>query len=58
MKQYIEQNKERFYEELFSLLRIPSISRTARRSAQRRMSSLCSALAIIEGMRRSEKSSS
>lgn len=26
MKEYIEQNKERFYEELFSLLRIPSIS--------------------------------
>lgn len=26
MKQYIEQNKERFFEELFSLLRIPSIS--------------------------------
>ena len=26
MKTYIEQNKERFFEELFSLLRIPSIS--------------------------------
>ena len=26
MKQYIEQNKDRFYEELFSLLRIPSVS--------------------------------
>ena len=26
MKQYIEQNKERFFEELFSILRIPSIS--------------------------------
>lgn len=26
MKEYIEQNKERFYEELFSILRIPSIS--------------------------------
>ena len=26
MKQYIEENKERFFEELFSLLRIPSIS--------------------------------
>ena len=26
MKQYIEQNKDRFFEELFSLLRIPSIS--------------------------------
>ena len=26
MKQYIEQNKERFFEELFSLMRIPSIS--------------------------------
>ena len=26
MKQYIEQNKERFYDELFSILRIPSIS--------------------------------
>ena len=26
MKEYIEKNKERFYEELFSLLRIPSVS--------------------------------
>ena len=26
MKRYIEENKERFFEELFSLLRIPSIS--------------------------------
>ena len=26
MKQYIEQNKDRFFEELFSILRIPSIS--------------------------------
>ena len=26
MKQYIEQNKDRFFEELFSLLRLPSIS--------------------------------
>ena len=26
MKQYIETNKERFFEELFSLLRIPSVS--------------------------------
>lgn len=26
MKKYIEQNKERFFEELFSLLRIPSVS--------------------------------
>ena len=26
MKQYIEQNKDRFLEELFSLIRIPSIS--------------------------------
>ena len=29
MKQYIEENKERFFEELFSLLRIPSISAKA-----------------------------
>ena len=29
MKEYIEQNKERFFEELFSLLRIPSISAKA-----------------------------
>ncbi|MBO4670384.1 MAG: dipeptidase [Bacteroidales bacterium] len=29
MKQYIEQNKERFFEELFSLLRIPSVSAKA-----------------------------
>ena len=29
MRDYIEQNKERFYEELFSLLRIPSISAKA-----------------------------
>ena len=26
MKAYIDQNRERFFEELFSLLRIPSIS--------------------------------
>ena len=26
MKQYIEDNQERFFEELFSILRIPSIS--------------------------------
>ena len=26
MKQYIEANKERFFEELFSILRIPSVS--------------------------------
>ena len=26
MKQYIETHKERFFEELFSLLRIPSVS--------------------------------
>ena len=26
MKQYIEQNRERFFEELFSILRIPSVS--------------------------------
>ena len=29
MKQYIEQNRERFFEELFSILRIPSISAKA-----------------------------
>ena len=29
MREYIEQNKERFFEELFSLLRIPSISAKA-----------------------------
>jgi len=29
MKEYIEQNKDRFFEELFSLLRIPSISAKA-----------------------------
>ncbi|MCR5326438.1 MAG: dipeptidase [Bacteroidales bacterium] len=29
MKKYIEQNKERFFEELFSLLRIPSVSAKA-----------------------------
>ncbi len=29
MKQYIEQNKERFFEELFSILRIPSVSAKA-----------------------------
>ena len=26
MKQYIEANKQRFFEELFSILRIPSVS--------------------------------
>ena len=26
MKAYIEENKDRFFEELFSLLRIPSVS--------------------------------
>ena len=26
MKQYIDENQERFFEELFSILRIPSIS--------------------------------
>ena len=29
MKEYIQQNKERFFEELFSLLRIPSVSAQA-----------------------------
>ena len=29
MKQYIQDNQERFFEELFSLLRIPSISAKA-----------------------------
>ena len=29
MKEYIEQNKERFFDELFSLLRIPSVSAKA-----------------------------
>lgn len=33
MKEYIEQNKERFYEELFSVLRIPSISAKAEHKA-------------------------
>ena len=33
MKQYIEQNKERFFEELFSILRIPSISAKAENKA-------------------------
>jgi len=33
MKEYIEQNKERFYEELFSILRIPSISAKAENKA-------------------------
>lgn len=33
MKQYIEQNKERFFEELFSILRIPSISAKAEHKA-------------------------
>ena len=26
IKQYIEENKDRFFEELFSLMRIPSVS--------------------------------
>ena len=33
MKQYIEQNRERFFEELFSILRIPSISAKAEHKA-------------------------
>ena len=33
MKQYIEQNKDRFFEELFSLLRIPSISAKSENNA-------------------------
>lgn len=33
MKQYIEDNKERFFEELFSILRIPSISAKAENKA-------------------------
>ena len=33
MKQYIQDNKERFFEELFSLLRIPSISAKAENKA-------------------------
>ena len=33
MKQYIEENKERFFEELFSLLRIPSVSAKAEHKA-------------------------
>lgn len=33
MKQYIEQNRDRFFEELFSLLRIPSVSAKAEHKA-------------------------
>lgn len=33
MKEYIEQNRERFFEELFSILRIPSISAKAEHKA-------------------------
>ena len=33
MKQYIEQNRDRFFEELFSILRIPSISAKAENKA-------------------------
>lgn len=33
MKAYIEKNKERFFEELFSILRIPSISSSSAHAA-------------------------
>ena len=48
MKNYIEQNKERFYEELFSLLRIPSISAKAEHKDDMRRCSERLAVLLME----------
>ena len=59
MKTYIEQNKERFFEELFSLLRIPSVSALPEHKAdmQRCAERLCELL-LEAGADRAEVSPS
>ena len=37
VRQYIDENRERFYEELFTLLRIPSVSEIGRASCRERV---------------------
>ena len=50
MKQYIAQNKERFFDELFSLLRIPSISAKAdHKDDMRRCAERLAALLVEAG---------
>ena len=48
MKEYIEQNKERFYDELFSLLRIPSISAKAEHKDDMRLCAERLAVLLME----------
>ena len=50
-KQYIEKNRTRFYDELFSLIRIPSIS--AQPEHQQDMRSLCRTMEKIAAIGRS-----
>ncbi len=50
MKEYIEQNKERFFEELFSVLRIPSISaKVAHKDDMRRCAEKLAVLLVEAG---------
>ena len=50
MKEYIEQNKERFFEELFSVLRIPSVSaKAAHKDDMRRCAERLAVLLVEAG---------
>ena len=48
MKEYIEQNKERFFEELFSVLRIPSVSAKAAHKGDMRRCAERLAVLLVE----------